>query len=108
MGGQRLTCWCVQTCRTFEVSLIHPTISSNCPLHVMQSPLLSHTSSRQQASRLRTIEYPHGLFGVAWTHATPPQNQGMEWGSFGVIVEIVIARATTLGLIAALWVFGEG
>lgn len=52
-----------------------------------------------------------GLFGVAGDacNAAPKTKaHGMEWGSFGVIVEIVIARATALGLIISLWVFGEG
>jgi len=57
------------------------------------------------------MEYPHGLFGVAGDACnTAPKTKahGVEWGSFGVIVEIVIARATALGLIISLWVFGEG
>jgi hypothetical protein len=52
-----------------------------------------------------------GLFGVAGDacNAAPKTKaHGVECGSFGVIVEIVIARATALGLIISLWVFGEG
>ena len=51
------------------------------------------------------------LFGVWLERLDDASNQGTEVQSGSlrrVIVEIVIARATALGLIISLWVFGEG
>ena len=85
-------------------------VCSHSPSIPTIHPLYSHRSHCVVVNKLRGfvggVSTRSVWCGLDACNTASESRQGV--GLAGVIVEIVIARATTLGLTTALWVFGEG